>query len=47
MLVRITRIPSEILRKQRLLETVPVVEKMEWASNRVTTRAEDAAYCLL
>ncbi|KPM37815.1 hypothetical protein AK830_g8736 [Neonectria ditissima] len=31
----------------QILDTFAVSTKMSWASNRVTTRKEDAAYCLL
>jgi hypothetical protein len=46
-LTRITGITLEVLYKQTSLATIPVAEKMKWASNRVTTRVEDMAYCLL
>jgi hypothetical protein len=45
-LTNITGITLEVLYKQTSLATIAVAEKMKWASNRVTTRVEDMAYCL-
>jgi hypothetical protein len=42
----ITRIPTNILRGQRLSE-VDMDERMSWAAKRITTIKEDKAYCLL
>ncbi|KAH8590366.1 heterokaryon incompatibility protein-domain-containing protein [Bisporella sp. PMI_857] len=30
-----------------VLSTIPLARRMSWASNRITTRQEDTAYCLL
>ncbi|KAK0704407.1 heterokaryon incompatibility protein-domain-containing protein [Lasiosphaeris hirsuta] len=46
-LAEITHINKRILDKANLLSTVSVAQRMSWASNRQTTRAEDMAYCLL
>jgi hypothetical protein len=43
----ITHIPENVLCTQRNLATIPVAQKMSWAADRVTTRIEDTAYCLL
>lgn len=45
-LQQITKIPSEAL-EGRPLEQFSIAERMSWAANRVTTRIEDIAYCLL
>jgi hypothetical protein len=42
-----TGIPKDVLLDKRFLREKGVAQKMSWASNRVTTRAEDEAYCLL
>ncbi|KAF2469336.1 HET-domain-containing protein [Lindgomyces ingoldianus] len=45
-LARITSIDEATL-MTRNLEAVSVARRMAWAANRVTTRVEDLAYCLL
>lgn len=48
-----TNIDKELLRSndinetRRLLSTIPACQKMSWASDRVTTKEEDTAYCLI
>lgn len=42
----IARIPVGILRGQKLT-TCSVAQRMSWAADRVTTRLEDMAYCLM
>lgn len=44
---KITKVPLALLLKQRNLGDYSVAERMSWASQRRTTRIEDAAYCLL
>jgi len=46
-LAEITRINKRVLSNAALLSTIPVAQRMSWAANRQTTRAEDMAYCLL
>jgi len=46
-LARITGISSNVLQHMKPLSTVAVAQRMSWASQRQTTRIEDAAYCLL
>lgn len=47
----ITRIPREVLQGRedirKVLGTFSVASRMSWAANRVTTRLQDEAYCLL
>jgi len=43
----ITDIAKSVLSNSEELSTIPVARKMSWAARRVTTRPEDAAYCLL
>ncbi|KAB5523852.1 heterokaryon incompatibility protein-domain-containing protein [Coniochaeta sp. 2T2.1] len=43
----ITRIPATAIRGIIPLKSFSVAQKMSWASQRVTTRTEDVAYCLL
>ncbi|KAK3897446.1 HET-domain-containing protein [Staphylotrichum tortipilum] len=43
----ITGIPMAALSGRAEAETQSVAERMSWAAARVTTRAEDGAYCLL
>lgn len=43
----ITNIPTLLLRKKVHLGSYSIARRMSWASLRVTTRAEDEAYCLL
>ncbi|KAH8657805.1 heterokaryon incompatibility protein-domain-containing protein [Xylariales sp. PMI_506] len=44
---KVTGIPNAILRSDAPLSSVPVAERLYWASQRETTRQEDMAYCLL
>lgn len=46
-LAEITQISESVLENSALLLTIPVAQRMSWASSRVTTRPEDMAYCLL
>jgi energy-coupling factor transporter ATP-binding protein EcfA2 len=46
MIHKATRIPVEILRGAPL-STCSVRERMRWSEDRITTRKEDRAYCLL
>ncbi|KAK3400830.1 hypothetical protein B0T20DRAFT_405325 [Sordaria brevicollis] len=46
-LSEITQIDESVLDNSALLPTIPVAQRMSWASSRVTTRPEDMAYCLL
>ena len=49
-LVEITKIDATFLRRgdvKRALKERSVAQRMSWAANRVTTRTEDEAYCLL
>lgn len=46
-LAEITQINESVLENSALLPTIPVAQRMSWASSRVTTRPEDMAYCLL
>lgn len=43
----ITRIPRAFLAGWADLHEASVAQRMSWAANRVTTRKEDVAYCLL
>ena len=43
----VTRIPVAILVGAKDLQHCSVAQRMSWAANRVTTRKEDLAYCLL
>jgi hypothetical protein len=43
----ITKIKWEVLRDAKNVGEFSVAQKMSWASERVTTRVEDIAYCLL
>jgi hypothetical protein len=47
MLKRITGIHQDVLKGSRSMLSMSVAQRMSWASRRVTTRAEDEAYCLL
>lgn len=42
-----TGIPVYVLEERRSIREVSVAERMSWAANRLTTRTEDLAYCLL
>jgi hypothetical protein len=48
-LQKVTGIDGDVLRVGTIgiLSTIPLARRMSWASDRVTTRLEDAAYCLL
>ncbi|KAL7946392.1 heterokaryon incompatibility protein domain-containing protein [Trichoderma barbatum] len=43
----ITRIDEQVLCGKRPISSIPVARRMSWAAERVTTREEDIAYCLL
>ncbi len=43
----ITNVPGLVLRDQKRLPSYSVAQRMSWAANRQTTRAEDRAYCLM
>ncbi|KAF1359844.1 hypothetical protein EJ07DRAFT_165928 [Lizonia empirigonia] len=42
-----TGIPVYVLEERRSIRELSVAERMSWAANRLTTRTEDLAYCLL
>jgi hypothetical protein len=44
---KVTAIPQAILHDYREGDNLTAEEKMRWADNRETTRAEDLSYCLL
>lgn len=44
---KITRISESVLEQPDSLYTLPIAQRMSWASARETTRVEDIAYCLL
>jgi hypothetical protein len=46
-ITKITSIPLRCLASHFALSHASVAQKLSWASRRVTTRAEDIAYCLL
>jgi hypothetical protein len=46
-LSEITTIDEALLQGRRPLSSYSIAQRMSWASKRVTTRAEDGAYCLL
>jgi hypothetical protein len=46
-ITKITSIPLRCLASHFALSNTSVAQKLSWASRRVTTRAEDIAYCLL
>ena len=46
-LSEITNIDEALLQGRRFLSSYSIAQRMSWASKRVTTRAEDGAYCLL
>ncbi|TFK78222.1 hypothetical protein K466DRAFT_437959, partial [Polyporus arcularius HHB13444] len=46
LLAAVTGIEAEILTHQKRLDAVSVADRMGWASDRETTRAEDRAYSL-
>jgi hypothetical protein len=43
----VTGIDEVCLQKKKRLEEYSIAQRMAWAANRVTTREEDIAYCLL
>lgn len=43
---QITRVGEDILAGERSIETTSIANRMGWASERVTSRTEDIAYCL-
>ncbi|KAK4108513.1 HET-domain-containing protein [Canariomyces notabilis] len=43
----ITGIDAGVLAHTRSIESISIAERMSWAAQRVTTRVEDRAYCLL
>jgi hypothetical protein len=43
----ITGIDAGVLAHARRIESISIAERMSWAAQRVTTRVEDRAYCLL
>ena len=47
LIATITRIPVDVLRQEIPLYEFSVACKMSWASQRLTTRIEDMAYCML
>ncbi|KAH9915450.1 uncharacterized protein BXZ73DRAFT_92614 [Epithele typhae] len=47
LLQEITLIDIKVLRFHAPLSSISVAKRMSWASSRVTTRVEDAAYCLM
>lgn len=42
-----TGIEESYVTNPRLFRTAPIAKRMSWMSNRVTTRIEDIAYCML
>jgi hypothetical protein len=47
LVAEITNIDLDVINKERPIDRVVVAERMSWAADRVTTRKEDLAYCLL
>ncbi|THU96027.1 HET-domain-containing protein [Dendrothele bispora CBS 962.96] len=43
----ITRIPTSVLTGDQDLKSYSIAQRMSWAAERRTTRAEDIAYCLM
>ena len=43
----VVEVPLGVLLKRESLAKIPVAIRLRWAGHRVTTRAEDIAYCLL
>ncbi|KAK0621905.1 heterokaryon incompatibility protein-domain-containing protein [Bombardia bombarda] len=43
----VTGIPEICLHKRKRLDEYSIAQRMTWAANRITTREEDMAYCLL
>ena len=46
-LATVTDIEQSVLKDASILPSIPVARRMSWAANRITTRVEDIAYCLL
>lgn len=46
-LSNVTRIPPYILLNSEELDKASIAQRMSWAADRVTTRKEDNAYCLM
>jgi len=46
-LEQVTGIPRTVLSQKTRLDQVSVADRMNWASNRQTSREEDIAYCLM
>lgn len=44
---KITLIDIDVLNGQTSMESLPIAQRLSWAAERVTTREEDIAYCLL
>ncbi|KAK0643927.1 hypothetical protein B0T16DRAFT_494862 [Cercophora newfieldiana] len=42
-----TRVPARVFGNQVSLQNMSIAQRMSWASERETTRAEDMAYCLM
>lgn len=42
-----TGIPADVLCGKRAIQSVSVAARMSWASQRITSRSEDMAYCLM
>ena len=47
LIARCTKIPAAVLRFEQKLEAYSVKTRLAWADARLTTKPEDAAYCLL
>ncbi|KAF4885730.1 Vegetative incompatibility protein HET-E-1 [Colletotrichum fructicola] len=47
LIASITRMDEPVLQDHTAMYSLPVAQRMSWASNRITTRVEDIAYCLL
>ena len=47
LLEEITSVPAQVLTREVHFHDLSIAERMSWASMRVTTRAEDEAYCLM
>lgn len=46
-LAEITGVDERVLQNPAMLSTMSIAQRMSWAAQRQTTRAEDVAYCLL
>ena len=47
LLMKITKVPADVLRLARPVGEFSVACRMSWAAKRMTTRVEDMAYCLM